>query len=84
MMMTLCHVLTLIFYVTLDIGPITRLNLESADHVVADQEYCDIVLSRIQRISFPVDGSLSSYVTLSSRSVAVPQHRSADHGYPSI
>lgn len=69
---------------TLDIGLIPTLNFESADHVVADQRYCDIVLSRKQRISFPVVGPLSCYVTLSSRSVAVPQHKSADHGFPSI
>lgn len=83
-MVTLCHVLTLIGNVTLDIGPIASLNLDSANHVVADQGYCDIVLFRTQSISFPVVGPLSCYVALSFRSVDVPQHKSADHEYPRI
>lgn len=76
--------LTLIGNVTLDIGPIPSLNLESANHVVADQGYCDIVLSRIRRISLPVVGPLSCHIALSFRSVVVLQHKSADHEYPRI
>jgi len=62
-------------------GLIPRLNLDSADHVVADQGYRTISNTAH---TFPVVGPLYCYVTLSFRNVVVPQHKSADHGYPRI